>query len=139
MLWPGAFVLLLILINLIVYFYYKNQQNTFFNYIKNRDFTQIKNIETSIDTYSKISSKFIYRKSNVIFLEERIFLITPNKPIIEISNCIKKFPAVYYHFNYSSKTLKNNTLEIKGNTSLGKVNIFLNFNNFDLHSINEYL
>ena len=109
------------------------------NHIKDRNFIQIDNIETHIDSYSNIGTKLTYTQSDVIFLDDNIFLLTFNKQrIIEISNGTEMFPFVHEHFGYSSKTYRDNILEIKGRTSLGEINITLNFINKNL-DVNKHL
>jgi len=132
----GGSILFLILIQSVVYFYLKHQRTIFLNHIKNRQYTHIKDIDACIESYSKISTKITYLKSDIIFLDNVIFLLS-NKPIIEISNSSENFPSIQQRFKPSTKTISNHILEIKGKTSMGNFKITLNFKNkdFDMDSI----
>ncbi|WP_074233500.1 hypothetical protein [Epilithonimonas zeae] len=66
----GGILIFCLLANLIIYFYFKQKRKIFFDYIKNRKYILIEKAETNIETYSKISSKLVYRKSDILFLDD---------------------------------------------------------------------
>jgi len=133
----GGIILFFVLINLLLYFYHKNRHILFFKHIKNRNYIVIKNIETNIESYSKICTKLTYFKTDIVFLEHEIFIIPFNKSILQLSRSSEIFPYVSPHFQTSSKNIHHDILEIKGDTGLGSFKITLNFKNknFDLHSV----
>jgi len=134
----GGIILFFIVANASIYFYLKYKRKLFFNYIKDQKYTLVKNVETETEGYSKLSSKISYRKADIIFLEDYIFILAYNKPIIQIGNENKIFPSVFHSWNYQSKAKINNRLEIKGKITQGFLNgnykIYLNFKdkNFDI-------
>jgi len=133
----GGIILFFIFINVLLYFYHKNRHILFFKTIKGRNYTSIKNIETSIESYSKIGAKLTYYKAEIIFLNHEIFIIPFNKPILQLIHSPENFPYVSLRFNTSFKEIRNDILEIQGDTGLGNFKITLNFKNknFDLHSV----
>lgn len=133
----GGFILFLIIINFGIFFYFKYQRKAFFTHIKSRNYSLIEDVEIYIESYSKLSTKLSNRKSDVIFLDEEIFVLTFSKPILRIGNGSEVFPAIGQRFSPSSRTIHNNMLEITGNTCVGNFKIQFNFKNknFDLHSI----
>ncbi|WP_123911982.1 hypothetical protein [Chryseobacterium shigense] len=137
----GGIILFFILINLLLYFYHKNRRTLFFRYIKDRNYTVIKNIESHIESYSKVSTKLTYCKADIVFLEQDIFIIPFNKPILQLRTSPEVYPYVSLNFKTSCKKIHDHTLEIKGDTSLGSFKISLNFKNknFDLHSVVQWV
>ncbi|KFF25938.1 hypothetical protein [Chryseobacterium vrystaatense] len=133
----GGIILCFIVINLLLYFYHKNRDAVFFRHIKNRHYTLIEKVETNIESYSKISAKLTYFKADIVFLDQEIFIIPFNKPILQLSKSNEKFPSIFERFEVSFRKVHHNFLEITGNTSLGHFKITLNFKNknFDLHSV----
>ncbi|MFC3157675.1 hypothetical protein SAMN05443633_1049 [Chryseobacterium arachidis] len=128
----GGFVLLWIAINTVIYFFLKYKRRLFFEYIKDRKYILLPNIETEIEGYSKFGSKISYRKADIIFLEDNVFLCTFNKPIIQLTKNQDFFPSIYCRYTYDSKIKIKNRLQIKN--SDGSLKIYLNFKNknFDL-------
>lgn len=128
----GGFLLLWIATNTAIYFYLKYKRKLFFEYIKDKKYTLVPNIETEIEGYSKFGSKISYRKADIIFLEENIFLCSFNKPIIQLTKNQDFFPNIHYKYTYNSKTRLEDRLEIK-NTD-GSLKIYLNFKNKNFDS-----
>ena len=83
----------------------------------------------------------MYRKSDIIFLDDEIFILAWNRQTIQIRTSLEIFPGVSQILSYSSKVKMNDRLEIKGNLHQGFIQgdykIVLNFKgkNFDLNSI----
>lgn len=135
-----GFVILFGSLNTILYFYFKYRRKILFNFLQTKDYILVEKVETDIERYSKIGNKFFYRKSDIVFFEDEIFIIsyTYNKPIIQIGNGEKKFPGVFQKWNYEFKSKINNRLEIKGiyhdSWIDGNYKIYLNLKNknFDL-------
>ncbi|NHN24725.1 hypothetical protein FIA58_003465 [Flavobacterium jejuense] len=77
------------------HFYYKNKRVLLFNEIGNRDYVEIKNIETEIYSSNKMSVTTKFYISEIILFEGNLFillkksffgdLIIKNYPIIQIS------------------------------------------------------
>lgn len=133
----GGTVLFAVLINVLLYFYHKYRRIIFFRYLDGRHYTIIENVETNIESYSKCGSKLTYLKAQILFLEDEIFIIHFNRPILQLSSSSEIFPSVSPRFKISFKEIHNDILKIKGDTSLGNFKISLNFKNknFDLHSV----
>ncbi len=130
----GGFILIFIFANAFVYFLNKSNQNRFFNFIKDRKYDIIRNVETEIEAYSKSGAKISYRKGNIVFLEDEIFIISFNKPIIQLTKGQENFPGVFCKFYYDFKAKVKQRLEIKN--SNGSIKVNLNFKNtgFDLEN-----
>nr|WP_314491154.1 hypothetical protein [uncultured Chryseobacterium sp.] len=83
----------------------------------------------------------MYRKSDIVFLDQEIFILSWNKQTIQIRTSFEIFPGVSQSLSYSSKVKMNDRLEIKGNLHQGFIQgvykIVLNFKgkNFDINSI----
>ncbi|MCS3528884.1 hypothetical protein [Chryseobacterium sp. JUb7] len=139
-----GFVTVFISVNAVLYFYLRNQHKKFFNYIKNRNYILIDKVETDIERYSKINTKLLYRKSNIVFLDDEIFILTHNKSTIQIGKSQEIFPGVFKRFTYQSKRKVNYRLEIKGTFNEvfieGDYKIYLNLKdkNFDLEEYLKY-
>ena len=131
----GGFVLLWILINLIIYLFNRHKHNIFLNYIHERKYTIVKDVETETEGYSKFGSKITYRKSDIIFLDEEIFILRLNKPIIQLSKSDEIFPSIFYKFKYNSKVKINDRLQIKNSDESLKVNLNFKNKDFDVSSI----
>ncbi|MCF2219080.1 MULTISPECIES: hypothetical protein [Chryseobacterium] len=71
----GGIILIFIFGNIFVYFLNKNKQKRFFDFIRDREYTLVRNVEAEIEGYSKIS----YRKADIVFLDDEIFILTINK------------------------------------------------------------
>lgn len=133
-----GFITAFVSVNTIIYFYLKYKRKIFFNYIKSRNYALVEKVETTIEAYSKISTKLQYRKSDIVFLDKEIFILTYNRPIIHIGTTPEIFPSVFQSFTNYSKVNINDRLEIKGNFTQGFIEgnykISLNFKgkNFDL-------
>ena len=128
----GGLLLFCLLINLIIYFYLKYKRKIFFDYIKNRNYTLIEKAETNIESYSKISSKLTYRRSDILFLDDEIFILTFNKPILQISKGSECFPSIFQKFIYGTKLRDNDFLKIEGkshNPIDGNFKISINLKN----------
>lgn len=113
------FGITILLAFLVPYFYFKRQRKLFFRYIQDKKYTIVKNVETDIETYSKIEYKFFYKLSDIVFLEDEIFIITRSKFIIDgrilqIGKNSDIYPGVFRKFNYHSKIKIDEKLEIKG-------------------------
>lgn len=132
----GGVILFWILINLIFYFYFKYTRKIFFNFIKYRKYSIVKNVETETESYQKIGAKITYRKCDIIFLEDEIFLLSFNKAIIQLSKSTDIFPGVMHKFTYYSKRKVKDRLEIANFDKSFKAN--LNFKNKDF-DLEEYL
>lgn len=135
----GGILLICLLINLIIYLYLKYKRKIFFDYIKNRKYTLIEKTETNIESYSKISSKLVYRKSDILFLDDEIFILTFNKPILQISKSSENFPSIFQKFVYETKLKDNDFLKIEGKfyTPIEgnfKISINLKNKNIDINS-----
>ncbi len=134
----GGIVLLLIAVKTAAYFYIQYKWKVFFSYIKDRKYILFKNVETEIEGYSKLGSKITYRKADIVFLENDIFILAYYKPILQIGNENNIFPSVFQRWDYESKTKINDRLEIKGKLTQsflnGNYKVYLNFKgkNFDL-------
>lgn len=133
---------------LVPYMYFKRQRKLFFSHIKNKKHSIIKNIETDIETYSRIEYKFFYKLSDIVFLEDEIFIIVHNKfiidgRVIQIGKNSDIYPGVSQKFTYYSKLKVDENLEIKGKFDqiIVKPNfkIVLYFKNrdFDINSVLE--
>ena len=131
----GGFVLLWILINLIIYLFNRHKHNIFLNYIHERKYTIVKDVETETEGYSKFGSKITYRKSDIIFLDEEIFILRLNKPIIQLSKSDEISPSIFYKFKYNSKVKINDRLQIKNSDESLKVNLNFKNKDFDVSSI----
>ena len=133
----GGIILAFVLINLLLYFYHRHRRAIFFKYIHDRDYTLVENIETNIESYSKMSSKLTYFKAKVVFLDDEIFIIHFNGPILQLSSSPEIFPSVSPRFITSLKEIHNDILKITGDTAIGNFKISLNFKNknIDLHSV----
>lgn len=137
----SVFIILFITLHTAIYFYIKRERRKFFSYIQNRRYILIEKVDTDIETSSKINYKFMYRKSDIVFLDQEIFILAWNKQTIQIRTSLEIFPGVSQSLSYSSKVKMNDRLEIKGNLHQGFIQgdykIVLNFKgkNFDLNSI----
>ncbi len=132
----GGIILIFIFINILIYFLNKNREKRFFNFIQGKKYTVVKSVETEIESYSNLGSKISYRKADIIFLNDEIFILTLNRPIIQLTKSYADFPGVFYKFSYDLKQKVKERLEIKN--SEGSIKINLNFKNKDFN-IQEYL
>ncbi|WP_294317897.1 hypothetical protein [uncultured Chryseobacterium sp.] len=130
----GGFILIFIFGNIFIYFLNKDKHRRFFNFIRDRKYDVIKNVEAEIKGYSKLGAKISYRKGNIVFLEDEIFIISLNKPIIQLTKDQENFPGVFCKFCYDFKAKVKQRLEIKN--SNGSIKVNLNFKNtgFDLEN-----
>ncbi|WP_294230520.1 hypothetical protein, partial [uncultured Chryseobacterium sp.] len=80
----GGFILIFIFGNIFIYFLNKNKHKRFFNFIRDRKYDIIRDVETEIEAYSKLGAKISYRKDDVIFLDDEIFIISSNHSIIQL-------------------------------------------------------
>ncbi|UMQ42722.1 hypothetical protein MKS83_03290 [Chryseobacterium sp. Y16C] len=131
----GGFFLFFITVNIATYFYLKYKRKLFFQYIKDRKYILIPNIEAEIEGNSQFGSKISYRKADIIFLKDNIFLCSFNKPIIQLTKNKEFFPSIYYKYSYDSKIKTNNRLEIKKSDGSLKINLNFKDENFDLEFI----
>ncbi|REC46900.1 MULTISPECIES: hypothetical protein [Chryseobacterium] len=53
----GGFILIFIFGNIFVYFLNKNKQKRFYDFIRDREYTLVRNVETEIEGYSKLGAK----------------------------------------------------------------------------------
>ena len=137
--------------NLTFHLYNIDKHKKLLNYLFKKDFIIIKNIESDIDTSS---SKSIYNyqknKTNVIFFNDHIFLLTKSKifkiaqPILQISriNNDENFSWIWEEINYISMQNIDKKIRIKGFAKRGLVKIdykiILDFNKtkFELENLN---
>lgn len=139
-------LLLLVLILVILYFYFKRQQKRFFNYIQDKDYKIVKNVETDIENYSKMEYKFVHKMADIIFLEDEIFILIHHKlilggEILQVGKKTETFPGILRKLIYTSKSKVQERLELKGYFNRGILNydfkIALYFKNkdFDINSV----
>ncbi|WP_294238576.1 hypothetical protein [uncultured Chryseobacterium sp.] len=130
----GGFILIFIFGNIFIYFLNKNKHKRFFNFIRDRKYDIIRDVETEIEAYSKLGAKISYRKGDVVFLDDEIFIISFNKSIIQLTKSQENFRGVFYKYSYDLKQKVKERLEIKN--SNGSIKVNLNFKNtgFDLEN-----
>jgi len=137
----GGIILTVILLNVIIYFYLKYTRKIFFDYIKNRNYILIEKAEINIESYSKLSSKIVYRKSDIILLDDEVFILTFNKPLVQISKGSEYFPSIFQKFVYDVKLKDNDFLKFEGKLNIFdsngnfKISINLRNKNIDINSI----
>lgn len=127
---PG-FIILFMTLHTAIYFCIKRKRRKFFSYIQKRRYVLIEKVDTDIEKSSRINYKFMYRKSDIVFLDDEIFILAWNKQTIQIRTSLEIFPGVSQILSYSSKVKMNDRLEIKGNLHQGFIQgdykIVLNF------------
>jgi hypothetical protein len=134
----GGLLLFFIFANLIIYFYLQYKRESFFNSIKNREYTLIKKVETETEGYSQLGAKIRYTNSDIVFLDDEIFILTFNKAILQLTKSQEFFPGIYYKYSYESKLKVNDRLEIRNSDGSIKVNLNFKNKNFDLeHYLNK--
>ena len=116
----GGFTAFLIFLFVIIPYYYKRQQKIFLRSIQDRNYTIVKNVETDIETYSKLQYRFVYKVADIVFLEDEIFILIPNKlilpgAILQVGKTHKTYPGVLRKFTYTSKLKVDEQIEMKGN------------------------
>jgi len=137
-----GFITILVSINAILHFYIKRQHKKFFRFIAGREYVLLEKVETQIEKYSKMNTKLLYRKSNIVFLDYEIFILTCNKPTIQIQKSEEVFPGVFKRFSFNSKRKINDHLKIKGVFYEGfiKTDYIISLNLKDRNfSLEEYL
>ncbi|MDR6157499.1 hypothetical protein QF023_001015 [Chryseobacterium sp. SLBN-27] len=130
----GGFILTFIFGNIFVYFLNKNKQKRFFDFIRDREYTLVRNVETEIEGYSKLGAKISYRKGDIVFLDDEIFILTFNKPIIQLTKSYDDFLGVFYKYSYDAKQKVKERLEIMNSNGSIKVNLNLKNKDFDLEN-----
>lgn len=89
-----GFITAFVSVNTIIYFYLKYKRKIFFNYIKSRNYALVEKVETTIEAYSKISTKLQYRKSDIVFLDKEIFILH-TIGLLYISEQLQKYFQVF--------------------------------------------
>lgn len=130
----GGFILIFIFGNIFVYFLNKNKQKRFYDFIRDREHTLVRNVETEIEGYSKLGAKISYTKGDIVFLNEEIFILTINKPIIQLTKSYEDFPGVFYKYSYDTKQKVKERLEIRNSSGSIKVNLNLKNKDFALEN-----
>ena len=130
----GGIILIFIFGNIFVYFLNKNKQKRFFDFIRDREYTLVRNVEAEIEGYSKLGTKISYRKADIVFLDDEIFILTINKPIIQLTKSYEDFPEVFYKYSYDAKQKVKERLEIMNSNGSIKVNLNLKNKDFDLEN-----
>lgn len=127
-------ILIFIFVNILIYFLNKNKHKRFFNFIRDRKYDIIRDVETEIEAYSKLGAKISYRIGDVVFLDDEIFIISFNKSIIQLTKSQENFPGVFFKYSYNLKQKVKERLEIKN--SNGSIKVYLNLKNtgFDLEN-----
>lgn len=130
-----------------IHLYYKKKHENFLNSLKGKNYTFFKKIDMEMESSTKLSFSYQFNKSDVIILDDQIFLLLFTKPfrgaqpILQVSNNDEFFPYVSRKIPFDSKFRVNGKLRIMGSFGQGmtivKYKIFLDFNktNFDLNSI----
>lgn len=134
----GSLPLLFISVHLTLYFYLKYKCKSFFNSIRNRQYMLIKRVETEVEGYSRLGSKIRYSNSDIVFLDNEIFILTFNKAVLQLTKSKEFFPDIFYKYSYDSKIKVNDRLEIRNSDGSMKVSLNFKNKNFDLqHYLNE--
>lgn len=145
----GAMVSFFIFGNLGIHLYYKKKHEIFLDSLKGKDFTLIKNLDMEMESSGKIGYRYQFNKSDVVILENEIFLLLFNKPIkqaqpiLQISNSNFVSDNISKKITFDSKFRVQGKLRIQGTFGKGitseKYKIFLDFNktDFDLNVIFE--
>lgn len=143
----GGIICFFIFGNLGIHLYYKKQHEKFLDSLKGENFTLIKNLDMEMESSAKLGYSYQFNKSDVVILENEIFLLLFNKPlrqaqpILHISNSNAIFPGISRKMSFESKFRVQGKLRIKGSFGEGIIKgnfkIFLDFNDkdFDLNSI----
>lgn len=133
--------------NLGIHLFYKKKHEKFLDSLKGKNFTLIKNLNMEMESSGKLGYKYQFNKSDVVILENEIFLLLFNKPlrqaqpILQISNSNFAYDNISKKISFDSKFRVQGKLRIQGTfgkgIASGKYKIFLDFNksNFDLNSI----
>jgi hypothetical protein len=137
----GGMICFFIFGNLGIHLYYKKQHERFLDSLKGKNFTLIKNLDMEMESSGKLGYRYQFNKSDVVILENEIFLLLFNKPlrqaqpILQISNSNILFENIAKKIPFDSKFRVQGTFG-NGITS-GKYKIFLDFGKtgFDLNSI----
>lgn len=80
------------------------------------------------------AQKISYRKGDIVFLNDEIFILTINKPIIQLTKSYEDFPGVFYKYSYDTKQKVKERLEIRNSNGSIKVNLNLKNKDFDLEN-----
>ncbi|UHO40121.1 hypothetical protein H5J24_09020 [Chryseobacterium capnotolerans] len=134
-------VLSFILISAGIALYLKQRQNLFFRYINKRKHTFIKNVDITFVNPTTVDVNLTYKTANIIFLENEIFIIPFNRPILHLnSNPEIILPGTQKH-QILSKSISDNLMKIKVNDVTGSMTVILNLKNknVELPSIDKNL
>ncbi|WP_347218771.1 hypothetical protein [Chryseobacterium sp.] len=134
-------VLLFILISVGIAFYFKQKRNLFFRYMKKRKHQLIKNVEISFTNPTTVDATLTYKIADIIFLEDEIFIIPFNRPVLHLNNDPEIILPGTEKFKINSRSLSDDVLNIKVNDAIGSMTVLLNLKNknIDLHCINKHL
>lgn len=143
----GGMICFFIFGNLGIHLYYKKKHEKFLDFLKGKDFALFKNLDMEMESFGKLGYRYQYNKSDVVILDNEIFLLLFNKPlrqaqpILQISNSNIIFDQITKKIPFDSKFRVQDKLRIQGNfgegIASGKYKIFLDFSktSFDLNSI----
>jgi hypothetical protein len=133
--------------NLGIHLYYKRKHENFLRTLKGKNYTLFQKLDMEMESSTKLSFSYQFNKTDVIILDNEIFLLIFTKPfkqaqpILQISNSNEIFPFVSRKIPFDSKFRVNGKLRIMGSfgsdIANGKYKIFIDFNktDFDLNSI----
>ncbi|MCS4305594.1 hypothetical protein [Chryseobacterium sp. BIGb0232] len=127
-------VLLFILISIGISLYLKQKRNLFFRYMKKRKHQLVKNVEISFENQTTIDVNLTYRGADIIFLEDEIFVIPFNRPILHLNSNPEIILPGTQKFKINSRSISNDLLEVKVNDDIGSMQILLNLKNKNIDS-----
>lgn len=140
-LFVGAFILtILIYIGCITYV--NHMRKAFFQHIKKRNYQLIKNVDIRFkDIPRRNTGGYAFNTADIIFLDQEIFILPHNKPIMHLSQSSEIFPGAQDKYKLSYFSIQQNILEIKATRNTFDVTFTLNFENkdFDLPSVDRNL
>ncbi len=109
--------------------------------MKKRKHQLIKNVEISFTNPTTVDATLTYKIADIIFLEDEIFIIPFNRPVLHLNNDPEIILPGTEKFKINSRSLSDDVLNIKVNDAIGSMTVLLNLKNknIDLHCINKHL
>ncbi|MDN3693051.1 hypothetical protein QWZ06_12535 [Chryseobacterium tructae] len=134
-------VLLFILISIGIALYLKQKRNHFFHYMKRRKHQLVKNVEISFANPTTIDPTLTYTTADIILLENEIFIIPFNRPILHLNSNPEIILPGTQRLTMNSQSISDDRLEVKVNDDMGSMTVILNLKNknIDLHSVGKHV
>lgn len=139
-LFAGA-VLLFILISMGIALYLKQKRNLFFSYMRRRKYQLVKNVEIRFENPSVVDPTLTYKTANIILLEDEVFIIPFNRPILHLNSNPEIILPGTQKLKILSRSVSDDLLELKVKDNMGSMTIVLNVKNknVDLQSTTTHL